>query len=64
MILRMAGFRQLIESVNDTLKSQPDLELHSGRSIDGIDAHRPNASSPASLRSGAPALPDNPKPGH
>ena len=30
--------RQLIESVNDTLKSQLDLELHGGRSIDGVTA--------------------------
>jgi hypothetical protein len=30
--------RQLIESVNDTLKGQLDLELHNGRSIDGVTA--------------------------
>ena len=30
--------RQLIESVNDTLKGQLDLELHGGRSIDGVGA--------------------------
>ena len=30
--------RQLIESVNDTLKGQPDLELHGGRSIEGVGA--------------------------
>jgi hypothetical protein len=30
--------RQLIESVNDTLKGQLDLELHSGRSIEGVTA--------------------------
>ena len=30
--------RQLIESVNDTLKGQLDLELHGGRSIDGVSA--------------------------
>ena len=30
--------RQLIESVNDTLKGQLDLELHGGRSIDGVTA--------------------------
>jgi hypothetical protein len=29
---------QLIESVNDTLKGQLDLELHGGRSIDGVAA--------------------------
>jgi hypothetical protein len=28
--------RQLIESVNDTLKGQLDLELHGGRSIEGV----------------------------
>ena len=30
--------RQLIESVNDTLKGQLDLELHGGRTIDGVTA--------------------------
>jgi len=30
--------RQLIESVNDTLKGQLDLELHGGRSIEGVAA--------------------------
>lgn len=30
--------RQLIESVNDTLKGHLDLELHSGRTIDGLTA--------------------------
>jgi hypothetical protein len=30
--------RQLIESVNDTLKGQLDLELHGGRTIDGAGA--------------------------
>jgi Transposase DDE domain len=30
--------RQLIESVNDTLKGQLDLELHGARSIDGVGA--------------------------
>ncbi|WP_431901420.1 IS982 family transposase [Nonomuraea sp. bgisy101] len=30
--------RQLIESVNDTLKGQLDLELHSGRSPEGVGA--------------------------
>jgi hypothetical protein len=30
--------RQLIESVNDTLKGQLDLELHGGRSTDGVSA--------------------------
>jgi hypothetical protein len=28
--------RQLIESVNDTLKGQLDLEQHGGRTIDGV----------------------------
>nr|WP_197048785.1 hypothetical protein [Streptosporangium roseum] len=28
--------RQLIESVNDTLKGQPDLEDHGGRSFRGV----------------------------
>ena len=30
--------RQLIESVNDTLKGQLDIGLHGGRSIDGLGA--------------------------
>ncbi|MFB9745644.1 IS982 family transposase, partial [Pseudonocardia sulfidoxydans] len=30
--------RQLIESIFDTLKGQLDLELHGGRSIDGVGA--------------------------
>jgi hypothetical protein len=30
--------RQLIESVNDTLKGHLDLELHGGRTIDGLTA--------------------------
>ena len=30
--------RQLIESINDTLKGQLDIELHAGRSIDGVGA--------------------------
>ncbi len=28
--------RQLIESVNDTLKGQLDLEQHGGRTIEGV----------------------------
>ena len=32
----LKGIRQLIESVNDTLKGQLDLELHGGRTLDGI----------------------------
>jgi Transposase DDE domain len=32
----LKSIRQLIESVNDTLKGQLDLELHGGRSLDGI----------------------------
>jgi hypothetical protein len=30
--------RQLVESIFDTLKGQLDLELHGGRSIDGVGA--------------------------
>jgi hypothetical protein len=30
--------RQLIESVNDTLKGQLDLELHGGRTLAGVTA--------------------------
>nr|WP_246019135.1 transposase [Saccharothrix australiensis] len=32
----LKSIRQLIESVNDTLKSQLDLEQHGGRTIDGV----------------------------
>jgi len=32
------GVQQLIRSVNDTLKGQLDLELHGGRTIDGVTA--------------------------
>jgi hypothetical protein len=28
--------RQLVESVNDTLKGQPDLEQHGGRTCEGV----------------------------
>ena len=28
--------RQVIESVNDTLKGQLDLERHGGRTVDGV----------------------------
>src|SRR3712207_7096658 len=35
----LAPVRQLIESVNDTLKGQLDLELHGGRSLAGVTAH-------------------------
>jgi len=32
----LKSIRQLIESVNDTLKGQMDLELHGGRTFEGI----------------------------
>lgn len=32
----LTPIRQLIESVNDTLNGQLNLELHGGRSIDGV----------------------------
>ena len=32
----LKSIRQLIESVNDTLKGQLDLEQHGGRTLDGI----------------------------
>ena len=32
----LKSVRQLIESVNDTLKGQLDLELHGGRTFTGI----------------------------
>jgi hypothetical protein len=35
--------RQLVESIFDTLKGQLDLELHGGRSIDGVGAGSANA---------------------
>jgi hypothetical protein len=34
----LAPIRQLIESVNDTLKGQLDLELHGGRTLGGVTA--------------------------
>jgi DDE family transposase len=34
----LKAVRQLIESVNDTLKGQLDLELHGGRSFEGVAA--------------------------
>jgi hypothetical protein len=37
----LAPFRQLIESVYNTLKGQLDLELHSGRSLAGVTARVP-----------------------
>ncbi|GAA2807754.1 hypothetical protein GCM10010505_37500 [Kitasatospora aburaviensis] len=33
---RLKKVRQLIESVNDTLKGQLDLEQHGGRTIEGV----------------------------
>jgi hypothetical protein len=36
--------RQLIESVNDTLKGQLDLEQHGGRTFEGITVRTANAS--------------------
>ena len=45
--------RQLIESVNDTLKGQLDLEQHGGRTFEGVaDPSRPSASSQWPPRSG------------
>ena len=35
-----------IESVNDTLEEQLDLEPHGGRTIDGVPARIPDSSSP------------------
>ena len=32
----LKAIRQLIESVNDTLKGQLDLERHGGRTIEGV----------------------------
>jgi hypothetical protein len=32
----LSTVRQLIESVNDTLKGQLDLERHGGRTIEGV----------------------------
>lgn len=32
----MKPLRQVIESVNDTLKGQLDLEQHGGRTLDGV----------------------------
>jgi Transposase DDE domain len=62
--------RQLIESVNDTLKGQLDLERHGGRTIQGV--HRAGAAAAASPdrrdlaqpqdRPAGPALPDRLRP--
>jgi hypothetical protein len=60
--------RQLIESVNDTLKGQLDLELHGGRSIDGVStriAQRLLALTAAiwhNRATGQPAIPDRLRP--
>jgi hypothetical protein len=35
---RVKPLRQLIESVNDPLKGQLDLERHGGRTIEGVTA--------------------------
>lgn len=37
----LKAVRQLIESVNDTLKGQLDLELHGGRTFEGIATRQP-----------------------
>ena len=45
-------FRQVIESINNTLKTQLDLERHGGRTIAGVTSESCNASSPSPPRSG------------
>jgi hypothetical protein len=54
--------RQVIESINDTLKGQLDLEAHGGRTIAGVLAGSGSACSPLPPSSGtttAPARPPN-----
>ncbi|WP_262059794.1 hypothetical protein [Streptomyces sp. STR69] len=54
--------RQLIESVNDTLKDQLYLDQHGGRTSDGVAIRLPSAASPRwPPPSGTPARP-NPRP--
>ena len=60
----LKSVRQLIESVNQTLKGQLDLELHGGRSIDGVGvriAQRLLALTAAIWHTAPPA---NQSPGH
>ena len=52
----MKPIRQLIESVNDTLRGQLDLELPGGRSIDGV-AERLLAMTAAIWHNRAPGQP-------
>jgi hypothetical protein len=54
----LGGMRQWIESVNDTLKEQLDLERHGGRTPPGSSPASPSGCSPwpsASGTTGAPA---------
>jgi hypothetical protein len=56
--------RQFIESVNDTLKGQLDLELHGGRSIKGVTARVAQRLLAMTAASGTTVPPANPQPGH
>ena len=52
--------RQIIESINDTLKGQLDLEHHGGRTPPASSSASCNASSPSPPRSGTTTTPANP----
>jgi Transposase DDE domain len=52
--------RQLIESVNDTLKGQLDLERHGGRTFEGTAVRVASASWPCPPRSGTTSTPASP----
>jgi hypothetical protein len=52
--------RQLIESVNDTLKGQLDLELHGGRTAAGSASASPSGCWPCPPPSGTTATPPSP----
>ncbi len=53
--------RQIIESINDTLKSQLDLEPHGGRTIAGVASGYPNACSPSPPPSGTTTIGASPR---
>jgi hypothetical protein len=63
----LKSVRQLIESVNDTLKGQLDLEQHGARSFEGVaiwPSASPGASSLWPRRSGTTSGPDRRPAGH
>jgi hypothetical protein len=58
----LAPIRQLIESLNDTLKGQLDLKLHGGRTLAGSPRASPNDCSPSPPPSGTTAPPASQSP--